>query len=370
MKKRWLVLSLIACAFILGGCAPRNANNDGAVPPTESTDNSDNSNSSNNPNNSNNSNNQNNSNNSNNSNNNSRPGGGGMNGGGMTGGTNKNNDAELQAMISEIAGLFEVKSYTDSQTNLTLPYNLYLPAEYSADKHYPLVVFIGDMTTVGTNCEKPLKQGWGGLIWAKEEEQSKHECIVAVPVYPQTILDDRNGYEMTDYVELTPRLIKNIAENYAVDKDRIYGTGQSMGAMTTLYLAATHTDLYAAVMIVDGQWDISALKGIESQKMIYFAAGGDTSALNGQNEVKEMLDSNGVHYGSVENIDAQSWKTTSNEAIAQMLEEGNSLNFVTWTAGTVLAGSSSSGGTAEHMASFDYAYKISAARDWLFKQSK
>ena len=354
MKKHLLILPLLSLAFIFGGCATNNDNNDVEVPPTENTENADDTN---------------NSNSSNNTNNNSRPGGG-MMGGGMMGGSNKNNDAELQTMISDVMGSFEVKSYTDSQTNLTLSYNLYLPADYSTDKKYPLVVFIGDMTTVGTNTEKPLKQGWGGLIWATEKEQAKHECIVAVPVYPKTILDDRNGYEMTDYVELTPRLINSIAENYAVDEDRIYGTGQSMGAMTTLYLAATHTDLYAAVMIVDGQWDISALKGIESQKMIYFAAGGDVSALNGQNQVKAMMDSDGVHYGSVENLDAQKWETTSNEAIAQMLEAGNALNFVTWTAGTVLGSSSSSGGTAEHMASFDYAYKISAARDWIFKQSK
>lgn len=239
MKKRLLILPLLSLAFIFGGCGTNNENNDVEVPPTENTGNADNSNSS------------------NNTNNNSRPGGGGM-----MGGTNKNNDTELQTMISEVKGLFEVKSYTDIQTNLTLPYNLYLPKDYSADKKYPLVVFIGDMTTVGTNSEKPLTQGWGGLIWATEAEQAKHECIVAVPVYPKTVLDDRNGYEMTDYVELTPRLISDIAENYAVDEDRIYGTGQSMGAMTTLYLAAAHTDLYAAVMIVDGQWDISTLKGI------------------------------------------------------------------------------------------------------------
>ena len=360
MKKRLLVILLIVLVFIFSGCVNNNGND--GIPSTENTENTE---SSENTNSSNNSNNSNNSSGSNGSNNNSRPGGGGM-----MGGTNKNNDAELQSMISDVMGLFEVKNYTDSQTNLTLPYNLYLPKNYSTDKEYPLVVFIGDMTTVGTDSDKPLKQGWGGLIWATEAEQAKHECIVVVPVYPVTILDDRNGYEMTDYVEMTPRLIKNIAENYSVDENRIYGTGQSMGAMTTLYLAATYTDLYAAVMIVDGQWDISTLKGIESQKMIYFAAGGDASALNGQNEVKAMMDNDGVGYGSVVNVDAQAWATTSNEVIAQMLEAGNALNFVNWTAGTVLGSSSSSGGTAEHMASFDYAYKISAARDWLFSQSK
>ena len=46
-----------------------------------------------------------------------------------------------------------------------------------------------------------------------------------------------------------------MSEEYAVDTDRIYGTGQSMGCMTTLILASEFPDLYAACMFVDGQWD-------------------------------------------------------------------------------------------------------------------
>ena len=41
------------------------------------------------------------------------------------------------------------------------------------------------------------------------------------------------------------------------------------------------------------------------------------------------------------------------------------------TAGTTIAdGSSAPAGSGEHMTSFDYAYKIGAVREWLFKQSK
>lgn len=54
-----------------------------------------------------------------------------------------------------------------------------------------------------------------------------------------------------------------------------------------------------------------------------------------------------------------------------MLGEGNNANFVTFTAGTTIAdGSSTPAGSGEHMTSFDYAYKIGAVREWLFKQSK
>ena len=52
-----------------------------------------------------------------------------------------------------------------------------------------------------------------------------------------------------------------------------------------------------------------------------------------------------------------------------MLAEGNSANFVTFTAGTTLAeGQTAMSGAGEHMTSFDYAYKLEAVRDWLFAQ--
>ena len=46
--------------------------------------------------------------------------------------------------------------------------------------------------------------------------------------------------------------------------------------------------------------------------------------------------------------------------------------YVTWAEGTVLPedADASGMGASEHMAAFDYAYKFSAIRDWLFAQSK
>ena len=43
------------------------------------------------------------------------------------------------------------------------------------------------------------------------------------------------------------------------------------------------------------------------------------------------------------------------------------VGFIRWETGSVLP---ESGKGMEHMASFDYGYKIAAVRDWLFKQSK
>ena len=49
-----------------------------------------------------------------------------------------------------------------------------------------------------------------------------------------------------------------------------------------------------------------------------------------------------------------------------MIAEGNTANMIRFETGSVLNGE----GGMEHMASFNYAYKLSTVRDWLFEQSK
>lgn len=277
----------------------------------------------------------------------------------------KSADSELQELIASVKPGYTQGSYTDEETGLTVPYNLYLPPDYDASKSYPMVVSIGDATTAGTDMDYPLTQGWGGLIWASGDA----ECIVLNPVYPDVVIDDHDAYTVTDYVKLTPRLIGEVAGTYSVETDRIYGTGQSMGAMTTLYLASNYPDLYAAVLIVDGQWPAGQLPEVASQHIIYIAAGGDDKAAAGQEELKQYLTEKGVGYGEISQLDAQADRDSLNGQVQTMLDEGNAINFITWASGTVMQGVSSNI-TSEHMASFDYGYKLSAVRNWILSQTK
>ena len=203
-------------------------------------------------------------------------------------------------------------------------------------------------------------------MWASDEWQAENECIVLVPTYPETILDDHSGYTTTDYVEMTKRFIDAMTSEYAIDTNRIYGTGQSMGCMTTLILASEYPDLYAACMFVDGQWDVSTLSGLESQKFVYFAAEDDNSAYKGMQEVMAMFDTDNVAY-TYQQWDA-TWNADELTSAAQSLfSSDTNANFVSWKTGTI-PGSGSGAGV--HMASFDYAYNCKAAMEWLFQQSK
>lgn len=276
-------------------------------------------------------------------------------------------DEQLQAMIDESADAFFQDEYVDEETGLTVVCNVFVPAIAAEDDTpLPVVFFITDSSTVGRGAEASITQGWGGLIWATGAEQEKHPCVVVIPTFDSVILDDHNGFVTTDYIDLMPRLVTAMAERYNGDMDRLYATGQSMGCMTFLITAASDPDLFAAELFVDGQWDITTLTGLESQTFFYITAGGDTKAVGGQDEVMAMLDEDGVPYSYGKGWDAQADAEALTALTEALLEDGNDINFIRWETGTVLNG----GVGMEHMASFDYAYKLEAVRDWLFAQTK
>ena len=297
---------------------------------------------------------------------------GGLNGqrggnrGGNGGGVDKSSDAELQKMITEIIPQFELVTWEDPETGITLQYQLFIPADYDANEKYPLVQFIPDSSVVGKGTDAVLTQGWGGLIWASEEEQSKHPCFVVVPVFTDTVVDD--NFNHSEQIEAAVHFIQYLLQTYSIDPEKLYTTGQSMGGMTSFYLNITYPDFFAASVFVGSQWDNSKLNVLEDKSFFYIVSAGDPKASAGQSELLAVFDADGASY-SHDEWGAQDPAEEQNAAVSAMLSEGNSANFVTFTAGTTLAeGASASGGAGEHMTSFDYAYKIEAVRDWLFLQ--
>ena len=295
------------------------------------------------------------------------PGGGGMRGG-AGGGVDKSGDAELQVMISEVVPKYRLLTYDDAETGTSLQYYLFVPEDYDASQNYPLIQFIPDSSVVGREAEAVLTQGWGGLIWATDAEQAKHASFVVVPVFTETIVDD--NFNHSQQIDVAVRLLQSLTEEYSIDANRIYTTGQSMGGMTSFYMNVTWPDLFAASLYVGSQWDVNVLNAIEDDTFFYVVSAGDPKASAGQSELMGLFDSDSVSYSAAE-WSAQDDSETQNEAVTALLSEGNSANFITFTLGTTLAeGQTSGGGAGEHMTSFDYAYKIEAIRDWLFAQEK
>jgi poly(3-hydroxybutyrate) depolymerase len=317
---------------------------------------------------------------------------------------------DKDAVVAACASKFTQETYVDASTGLSVTYNMLLPKDYDQSRSYPMVVFIADSSCTGNDASRSLTQGLGALVWATDEWQAANPTIVCVPTYPETILDDHSGYTTTEYVELTKRLIDSVTSSYAVDASRIYGTGQSMGCMTTLILASEYPDLYAGCMLVDGQWDVSTLKGLEGQRFVYFAAEDDTSAFAGMSEVEAMFEADSVPFASAQ-WDGGWTPDERSSAATELFSQGKDANFISWKTGTIDAGSGSfgsqggglageggapeggfggpsgegrsggvggagaaggaggMGGASYHMASFNYAYRCIAVMEWLFQQA-
>lgn len=239
------------------------------------------------------------------------PGGGRMGGGGV----DKSGDAELQAMIAEVAPKFQLLTFADPETGTELQYYLFIPDNYDATQNYPLVQFIPDSSVVGKESSAFLTQGWGGLIWATEAEQAKHPAFVLVPIFTGTVVDD--SFNHSEQIDIVVRLIQSLLGEYSIDADRLYTTGQSMGGMTSFYLNIAYPDLFAASIFVGSQWDNSLLGVLEDESFFYIVSAGDPKASVGQAGLMEVFDADGAAYSHAE-WSAQDDTEAQNAAVASM----------------------------------------------------
>lgn len=272
----------------------------------------------------------------------------------------KSSDSTLQAMIRNEVPLFRQFEYRDSLTGKLLAYNLYVPEKMETGREYPLVLFMADASTPGTDVTRPLTQGYGALVWATPDWQKKHPCYVLVPQYSGVAVND--AYEHTDEVDMVMRLLEKVAADNNVDTDRLYTTGQSMGGMISMYYNVTYPDVFAASIFVDCHWDSSTFDELVKHKFTFITAGkaGTFGAL------EEAADKAGVKYEYAE-WSARLPQKEQDRLASGLLAKGAPINIINFESKTVLP---SDGKGSEHMYSFDYAYRLTPVREWLFRQSK
>jgi predicted peptidase len=260
------------------------------------------------------------------------------------------NDRVINVVVDDFLRL----DYTDPQTGATLMYNLYVPKGYDQAKSYPLVLFIHDAGVSGPQHDKTLTQGLGAVIWATPSEQAKHECFVLAPQYHTVIANDNS--ETTEYMDMTVDLIRLLETQYSLDTDRLYTTGQSMGCMTSIAMNIKYPDLFAASLLVAGQWDPNAMSVLSAANLWIVVSEGDTKAYPGMNASLAILAAKGAK------ISRATWDGGASALelasdVNRMLAEGGNINY------TVLQGGS-------HTYTWQVAYSIEGLRDWLFTQAK
>jgi len=122
----------------------------------------------------------------------------------------------------------------------TLRYRILFPDNYDTNKSYPLVVFLHGSGERGSDNEKQLKHG--AALFTSKENRAMYPSIVLFPqcqekAYWAPIVTREKGFDYplnckaTEPMQLLIRLIAEIKKDEAVDKNRIYVLGLSMGGM-------------------------------------------------------------------------------------------------------------------------------------------
>ncbi|WP_303315874.1 dienelactone hydrolase family protein [Flavivirga abyssicola] len=153
--------------------------------------------------------------------------------------------------VLEIAKEFEAKTYANNN-NETLVYRLLKPLNYDSNKKYPLVVCLSGSGGRGTDNIKQISGCWPSQILSKPENRENYPCFLFVPQCPPN-LNWGISSNINQIESLVFDVIKNIEDEYSVDVDRLYVTGQSMGGFGTWHYILTHPKMFAAAIPICGR---------------------------------------------------------------------------------------------------------------------
>lgn len=270
----------------------------------------------------------------------------------------------------------------DDTRSTWLEYSIYLPKSFLApggeDKAYPLVLAITHSgTSYDGTCAQTLTEQCIASIWSLPEEQDRHECVVITPRYERTTMNDY--WEHTNDVENTYRLVQSLMANtwnygnpnlpdradkvLKIDPRRVYCTGWSMGAMTSLWLMAKHPETFAGGLIIAGQQRPGDVATLATQNVLIITGTEDGKATPWNETCVPVWEQGGAKVTRpAERLDPALIFPVDNQQkltdqVNGYLAEGGNITFLTFEG-------------VDHMGSARKFFYIKAARDWLFSQVK
>lgn len=135
----------------------------------------------------------------------------------------------------------QTQTFTHQQQQ-TLDYGLYLPEGYDGKTQFPLMIFLHG---AGERGGIDLVQQHAAIPRDINAGKMKFPFVVAAPACPA-------GEWWPHYFDALNALVDSLLADYAVDPQRVYLTGLSLGGNGTWHWAARNPERFAAVVPVCG----------------------------------------------------------------------------------------------------------------------
>ena len=141
----------------------------------------------------------------------------------------------------------ELQARTFTNSSGTLPYRLFVPADYDPAKQYPLILHLHGSGERGIDNRIQISSQSGPLAFLFHENQAKQSCFLVAPQCPTT----GNWIDNIRRPQLVA-LIAALKQEFKIDADRVFVTGLSMGGIGTWELLAQNGNLFAAGVPMSG----------------------------------------------------------------------------------------------------------------------
>lgn len=177
-----------------------------------------------------------------------------------------------------------------------LPYALYVPKDYNPSGKYGLVLHIHDAGSMSSDPMLTLTESQAAANYASPwfqnlaKEKGLDGVIVLCPAvaefYPMdkenpeySLRMARDNWTLSCAVPAIWELMDHITRTYSIDRNRIYGSGQSMGGMTVMAMASQRDNYFAALLPMSCKWGNNMDKSYPFNGETYYSAPADGSII-------------------------------------------------------------------------------------------
>lgn len=290
--------------------------------------------------------------------------------------------------------------YTGKYYDFELPYAIYVPdsATMEANKgNIALDIHMEHAGGLDTDPMSGITSSMAAVKLSDKAFQQRHPAIIVVPQVEESRRSTDDYMATSEMNTAAWELIDSLLDRYRgyIDENRIYGTGQSMGGMLLLQMAAQRDNFFAGLALVGAQWGNNYDKPYQHSGSPARSPENDPTSLNGfgldtanyQNWYYMISDDNVlIHTCAKDPLANGLWSVFENYyGVA-----GHKMAFVEWDpylpleeqeqcenslqaqfsnvpGGGIMWGAFTRG---NHMSTWKYGYRLEGPLEWLFRQNR
>lgn len=165
-------------------------------------------------------------------------------------------------VISQVENSDSYQKHNFNSSADTLLFRFLEPNKLDSSKKYPLVIFLHGAGERGNDNEAQLFHG--SSLFTDKDNSKEYPCFAVFPQCPKdkkwvdvdwTADSHQMPEESSDILKSLMELTEQLKKTYAIDSDRIYIMGLSMGGFGTWDLISRFPDKFAAAVPICGGGD-------------------------------------------------------------------------------------------------------------------